>query len=165
LAALRRIAGLVRLGCFAPGKARERKTDHDKKIKAMLTYPMTSGRDFDEVLRLLDSLQLTARQPVATPVNGNPSDDVIIVFVGFGRAGQGEVPGRLEGAKALPADRDAGVFLAGGANDNSGHMPAPAHFCEAGPLSRSGEGEGSSASRSAFAVIRSVVPKPSVNRS
>jgi alkyl hydroperoxide reductase subunit AhpC len=45
----------------------------------MLTYPMTSGRNFDEVLRLLDSLQLTARWPVATPVNGNPSDDVIIV--------------------------------------------------------------------------------------
>ena len=51
----------------------------DKKIKAMLTYPMTSGRNFDEVLRLLDSLQLTAQQPVATPVNWNPGDDVIIV--------------------------------------------------------------------------------------
>jgi alkyl hydroperoxide reductase subunit AhpC len=51
----------------------------EKKIKAMLTYPMTSGRNFDEVLRLLDSLQLTARQSVATPVNWNPGDDVIIV--------------------------------------------------------------------------------------
>jgi len=51
----------------------------EKKIKAMLTYPMTSGRNFDEVLRLLDSLQLTAQQPVATPVNWNPGDDVIIV--------------------------------------------------------------------------------------
>jgi alkyl hydroperoxide reductase subunit AhpC len=51
----------------------------DKKIKAMLTYPMTSGRNFDEVLRLLDSLQLTARQPVATPVNWRQGDDVIIV--------------------------------------------------------------------------------------
>ena len=51
----------------------------DKKVKAMLTYPMTSGRDFDEVLRLLDSLQLTAAQPVATPVNWRPGDDVIIV--------------------------------------------------------------------------------------
>jgi len=51
----------------------------DKKIKAMLTYPMTSGRNFDEVLRLLDSLQLTAHQPVATPVNWKHGEDVIIV--------------------------------------------------------------------------------------
>jgi alkyl hydroperoxide reductase subunit AhpC len=51
----------------------------DKKIKAMLTYPMTSGRNFDEVLRLLDSLQLTAAQPVATPVNWTQGGDVIIV--------------------------------------------------------------------------------------
>jgi alkyl hydroperoxide reductase subunit AhpC len=51
----------------------------DKKINAMLTYPMTSGRNFDEVLRLLDSLQLTAKQPVATPVNWTQGDDVIIV--------------------------------------------------------------------------------------
>jgi thioredoxin-dependent peroxiredoxin len=50
----------------------------DKKIKAMLTYPMTSGRNFDEVLRLLDSCQLTAKQAVATPVNWLPGDDVII---------------------------------------------------------------------------------------
>ncbi len=51
----------------------------DKKIKAMLTYPMTSGRNFDEVLRLLDSLQLSAKHPVATPVNWKQGDDVIIV--------------------------------------------------------------------------------------
>jgi thioredoxin-dependent peroxiredoxin len=51
----------------------------DKKVKAMLTYPMTSGRNFDEVLRLLDSIQLTAKQPVATPVNWRQGDDVIIV--------------------------------------------------------------------------------------
>jgi len=51
----------------------------NKKIKAMLTYPMTSGRNFDEVLRLLDSLQLTAREPVATPVNWMQGDNVIIV--------------------------------------------------------------------------------------
>src|SRR5215468_4300303 len=52
--------------------------DPDKKIKAMLTYPMSSGRNFDEVLRLLDSLQLTAKHAVATPVNWRPGDDVII---------------------------------------------------------------------------------------
>jgi alkyl hydroperoxide reductase subunit AhpC len=51
----------------------------DKKIKAMLTYPMTSGRNFDEVLRLLDSIQLTARHTVATPVNWKQGEDVIIV--------------------------------------------------------------------------------------
>jgi len=50
----------------------------DKKIKAMLTYPMTSGRNFDEVLRLLDSCQLTAKETVATPVNWQDGDDVII---------------------------------------------------------------------------------------
>lgn len=51
----------------------------DKKIKAMLTYPMSSGRNFDEVLRLLDSLQLSAKHPVSTPVNWKQGDDVIIV--------------------------------------------------------------------------------------
>jgi thioredoxin-dependent peroxiredoxin len=50
----------------------------DKKIKAMLIYPMSSGRNFDEVLRLLDSLQLTSKAAVATPVNWKPGDDVII---------------------------------------------------------------------------------------
>ena len=50
-----------------------------KKIKAMLTYPMSTGRNFDEVLRLLDSCQLTAKHKVATPVNWKHGDDVIIV--------------------------------------------------------------------------------------
>jgi alkyl hydroperoxide reductase subunit AhpC len=50
----------------------------DKKVKAMLVYPMSAGRNFDEVLRLLDSLQLNARHTVATPVNWQPGDDVII---------------------------------------------------------------------------------------
>ncbi|HEV8713396.1 MAG TPA: peroxiredoxin [Candidatus Binatia bacterium] len=51
----------------------------DKKIKAMLTYPMSTGRNFDEVLRLLDSVQLTAKHKVATPVNWKQGEDVIIV--------------------------------------------------------------------------------------
>ena len=51
----------------------------DKKIKAMLIYPMSSGRNFDEILRLLDSNQLTALHQVATPVNWKYGDDVIIV--------------------------------------------------------------------------------------
>lgn len=51
----------------------------DKKIKAMLTYPMSSGRNFDEVLRLVDSCQLTAKYQVATPANWTQGGDVIIV--------------------------------------------------------------------------------------
>ena len=51
----------------------------DKKIKLMLTYPMTTGRNFNEILRVLDSMQLTAKHKVATPVNWKNGDDVIIV--------------------------------------------------------------------------------------
>ena len=51
----------------------------DKKIKCMLIYPMTSGRNFDEVLRVIDSIQLTAKHQVATPVNWKHGEDVIIV--------------------------------------------------------------------------------------
>ncbi len=51
----------------------------DKKIKLMLTYPMSTGRNFNEVLRALDSIQLTAQKQVATPVNWNHGDDVIIL--------------------------------------------------------------------------------------
>jgi alkyl hydroperoxide reductase subunit AhpC len=50
----------------------------DKKIKLMLTYPMTTGRNFDEILRVLDSMQMTAKYKVATPVNWQKGDDVII---------------------------------------------------------------------------------------
>jgi len=51
----------------------------DKKVKLMITYPMATGRNFDEILRVIDSLQLTANHQVATPVNWKHGDDVIIV--------------------------------------------------------------------------------------
>ncbi len=75
----------------ASGKAAERKAPDnatvrsvfvigpDKAIKAMISYPMSTGRNFDEVLRLVDSCQLTATHKVATPVNWKQGDDVIIV--------------------------------------------------------------------------------------
>jgi alkyl hydroperoxide reductase subunit AhpC len=50
----------------------------DKKIKLMLSYPMSTGRNFDEVLRVLDSIQLTAKHKVSTPVNWKPGEDVIL---------------------------------------------------------------------------------------
>ncbi|HTQ02521.1 MAG TPA: hypothetical protein VMI54_01650, partial [Polyangiaceae bacterium] len=51
----------------------------DKKIKLMIAYPMTTGRNFDEILRVIDSMQLTAKHRVATPVNWKQGEDVIIV--------------------------------------------------------------------------------------
>ena len=51
----------------------------DKKIKLMISYPMTTGRNFDEILRVIDSMQLTAKHRVATPVNWKQGEDVIIV--------------------------------------------------------------------------------------
>jgi alkyl hydroperoxide reductase subunit AhpC len=70
----------------------------DKKIKATFTYPMSSGRNFDEVLRLLDSIQLTARHTVATPVNWKPGEDVIIPPSVSDEAAKGKFP---EGWKTL----------------------------------------------------------------
>jgi alkyl hydroperoxide reductase subunit AhpC len=65
----------------------------DKKVKAMLTYPMSTGRNFDEVLRLLDSVQLTAKHQVATPVNWKQGEDVIIVPAVSNEAAKEKFPG------------------------------------------------------------------------
>ena len=53
--------------------------DPDKKIRMMLTYPMTTGRNFEEIIRVLDSVQLTSKHKVATPANWKKNDKVIIV--------------------------------------------------------------------------------------
>jgi thioredoxin-dependent peroxiredoxin len=50
----------------------------DKKIKLTLSYPMSTGRNFDEIIRVLDSMQLTAKHKVSTPANWKPGDDIII---------------------------------------------------------------------------------------
>lgn len=65
----------------------------DKKIKLMLTYPMTTGRNFDEILRVLDSMQLTVKHKVATPVNWKRGEDVIIVPAVSDEEAKGMFPG------------------------------------------------------------------------
>ena len=78
----------------------------DKKMKAMLTYPMSTGRNFDEVLRVLDSCQLTAKHKVATPVNWKQGEDVIIVPAVSDEEAK-KTTRWLEGAEAVPSDRAA----------------------------------------------------------
>jgi alkyl hydroperoxide reductase subunit AhpC len=65
----------------------------DKKIKLMLTYPMTTGRNFDEILRVVDSIQLTANHKVATPANWKNGDDVIITGAVSNEEAQTKFPG------------------------------------------------------------------------
>ena len=76
----------------------------DKKIKLILVYPMTTGRNFDEVLRVIDSLQLTAKHRVATPVNWKQGEDVIIAGSVSNDEAK-EIFGELEGAQALHPHR------------------------------------------------------------
>ena len=73
----------------------------------MITYPASTGRNFDEILRVVDSIQLTAKYSVATPVNWKQGEDCIIVPALSDEAGQGEIPRRLEDAETLPAHRSA----------------------------------------------------------
>ncbi|HEX9808950.1 MAG TPA: peroxiredoxin [Alphaproteobacteria bacterium] len=71
----------------------------DKKIKAILVYPMSTGRNFDEILRLVDSLQLTAKHQVATPVNWKQGEDVIIVPAVSDDAAKEKFPGGWKAVK------------------------------------------------------------------
>jgi thioredoxin-dependent peroxiredoxin len=71
----------------------------DKAIKAMLVYPMSTGRNFDEVLRLLDSVQLTAKHKVATPVNWKQGEDVIIVPAVSDEEARAKFPGGWKAPK------------------------------------------------------------------
>ncbi len=68
----------------------------DKRIKATLTYPMSTGRNFAEILRLLDSIQLTAREQVATPANWEDGDDVIILPAVSNEAARAKYPAGWE---------------------------------------------------------------------
>ncbi len=71
----------------------------DKRIKAMLTYPMSTGRNFDEVLRVLDSCQLTAKHRVATPVNWKQGEDVLIVTAVSDAEAKAKFPGGWKAPK------------------------------------------------------------------
>ena len=89
----------------------------DKKIKLVISYPMSTGRNFDEVLRVIDSMQLTARHKVATPVNGvgrrhHPAS-------GQRSRSAGEVSQGLERSEAIPADCAATRHRAGVSRDDA----------------------------------------------
>ena len=71
----------------------------DKKIKLMLAYPMTTGRNFDEILRVVDSMQLTAKHKVATPVNWKQGGDVIILPAVSNEEAQQKYPGGWKSPK------------------------------------------------------------------
>ena len=86
----------------------------DKLIKLLIVYPMTTGRNFDEIIRVIDSMQLTAKHKVATPVNWKQGDDVIINRRRQRRRSQDPVPGLCD-AEAL----------SGGRRSSRPEIPAP----------------------------------------
>ena len=83
----------------------------DKKVKMTMTYAMTSRRNFDEILRVLDSIQLTMKHKVATPVKWKQGEDVIIAGSVSDDEAKKVVPRRLEGTQALPAGGQATALI------------------------------------------------------
>ena len=79
----------------------------DKKVKLTITYPASTGRNFDEILRVIDSLQLTAKYKVATPANWTDGNDVIIGSAGDQRGSREAVPAGLDHRQAVPASPSA----------------------------------------------------------
>ena len=98
----------------------------DKKVKLTLTYPMTTGRNFDEVLRVLDSIQLTAKHKVATPVNWKQGEDVIIAGSVSDDEAKQKYPEGWKSPQALPAHRQAAEVAARSLARAAVLAPAPA---------------------------------------
>ncbi len=96
----------------------------DKKVKLILVYPMTTGRNFDEVLRVIDSLQLTAKHKVATPVNWQQGDDVIIAGSVSDEQAK-EIFGDWEAAQALHPHRPPAACLKERASGKEGPIMFP----------------------------------------
>ena len=74
-----------------PRCARSSSSGPTRKIKLQLSYPMTTGRNFDEILRVIDSMQLTSKHKVATPANWKPGDDVILTAGSIERRSGAEI--------------------------------------------------------------------------
>ena len=133
----------------------------DKKIKLILVYPMTTGRNFDEVLRVIDSLQLTAKHKVATPVNWKQGEDVIIAGSVSDDEAKEIYPDGWKAPQALHPDRAAAALTV--RQSSAGWFPA-----SSAPTARSG---GPSALGTCGALSRrlerpsTVPPEPVTRRS
>ena len=131
----------------------------DNKVKLTLTYPASTGRNFDEILRVIDSLQLTANYSVATPADWKEGEDVIIVPAVSDEDAKAKFPKGFEGREALPPRDPATEQVAASAREASSiripprvcgwtlRMPTPTTSCE--PTS----GDGCAAPRDRSATL------------